>query len=116
MWRAAGDRVHGERNATTSVGSFGVERSERMEPSSMPGKHKEDCMKKLVAVAAVGVALAAIGVTVGSEQALAQAPCYKGESLGKCPTGTTIRTTTARRPLLTRRGTALRSRLAASQR
>jgi hypothetical protein len=51
-------------------------------------------MKKLVAVAALGVALAAIpvtvamkrtGVTVGSDQALAQAPCYKGQALGPCP-------------------------------
>jgi hypothetical protein len=59
------------------------------------GKHKEDCMKKLVALAALGVALAAIpmsaamkrtGVTAGLDQALAQAaPCYKGEALGPCP-------------------------------
>ena len=52
-------------------------------------------MKKLVAVAALGVALAAIplavamkgtGVTVGSDQALAQgAPCYKGDAPGPCP-------------------------------
>jgi hypothetical protein len=58
-------------------------------------KHKEDCMKKLVAVVALGVALVAIpvtvamkrtGVTVGSDQALAQSgPCYKGQTLGPCP-------------------------------
>ena len=52
-------------------------------------------MKKLVAVAALGVALAALpvtaamkgtGVTVGSDQALAQgAPCYQGDHLGPCP-------------------------------
>ena len=50
-------------------------------------------MKKFVAIAALGVALAAIpvtvamkrtGVTVGSDQALAQAaPCYKGDALGR---------------------------------
>jgi len=41
-------------------------------------------MKKLVAVAALGVALAAI-----SNQALAQfvrgAPCYPGQTAGSCP-------------------------------
>ena len=53
-------------------------------------------MKKLMAIAAIGVALAAIpvtvamkrtGVTVGSDQALAQqsGPCYKGTVLGPCP-------------------------------
>jgi hypothetical protein len=52
-------------------------------------------MKKLVAVAALGVLLAAIpvtvamkrtGVTAGSDQALAQGgPCYKGEVIGPCP-------------------------------
>ena len=52
-------------------------------------------MKKFVAIAALGVALAAIpvtvamkrtGVTVGSDQALAQAaPCYKGQAYGPCP-------------------------------
>ena len=51
-------------------------------------------MKKLMAIAAIGVALAAIpvtvamkrtGVTVGADQALAQAPCYKGTALGPCP-------------------------------
>ena len=52
-------------------------------------------MKKLVAVAALGVALAALpvtaamkgtGVTVGSDQALAQSgPCYKGDAPGPCP-------------------------------
>ena len=52
-------------------------------------------MKKLVAVAALGAALAAFpvsvamkptGVTAGSDQALAQGgPCYKGQALGPCP-------------------------------
>jgi hypothetical protein len=53
-------------------------------------------MKKLVAMAtALGFVLAAIpvtvamkrtGVTVGSDQALAQAaPCYKGQAPGPCP-------------------------------
>jgi hypothetical protein len=59
------------------------------------GKHKEDCMKKLVAVALFGAALATFpvtvamkqtGLTAGSDQALAQgAPCYKGEASGPCP-------------------------------
>jgi hypothetical protein len=80
-------------------------------------------MKKLVAVAAVGVALAAIpvsiamtrtGVTVGSDQALAQAPCYKGETLGKCPTATTTRTATGQRTLSARR-TSLRPRVASQR-
>ena len=52
-------------------------------------------MKKLLSVAAVGVVLAAIpvtvamkrtGVTAGLDQALAQGgPCYKGQTLGPCP-------------------------------
>jgi len=52
-------------------------------------------MKQLMAVAALGVALAAIpvtvamkrtGVTAGLDQALAQGgPCYKGDAPGPCP-------------------------------
>jgi len=47
------------------------------------GKHKEDCMKKLVVLAILGVALAAIPVTVAlSQQSM---PCYKGQTVGPCP-------------------------------
>ena len=52
-------------------------------------------MKKLMAVTALGALLAALpvtaamkgtGVTVGSDQALAQSgPCYKGDAPGPCP-------------------------------
>ena len=82
-------------------------------------------MKKLVAVAAVGVALAAIpvsiamtrtGVTVGSDQALAQgAPCYKGESFGKCPTATTTNVPATGRRTLPARRTSLRPRVASQR-
>jgi hypothetical protein len=40
-------------------------------------------MKKLVAVAAIGIALAAVPVTfVFAQQSM---PCYKGQTLGPCP-------------------------------
>jgi hypothetical protein len=71
-------------------------------------------MKQLVAVAAVGVALAAIPVStrtgVGVDQALAQSgPCYKGETVGACPTARTARTA------LPARRTVMRSRMASQR-